>query len=80
MEKATTLDRFQNMQLRGLGLETYSDNLNEVSKIWPRLLRRVILNAAGINIIKHYNVGQSQRDGRPAEYRWRPLFNAAKFG
>jgi len=22
----------------------------------------------------------SQRDGRPAEYRWRPLFNAAKFG
>jgi len=21
-----------------------------------------------------------QRDGRPAEYRWRPLFNAAKFG
>jgi len=26
------------------------------------------------------NVGQWQRDGRPAEYRWRPLFNAAKFG
>jgi len=22
----------------------------------------------------------SQRDGRPAEHRWRPLFNAAKFG
>ena len=21
-----------------------------------------------------------QRDGHPAEYRWRPLFNAAKFG
>jgi len=21
-----------------------------------------------------------QRDGRPAEYRWQPLFNAAKFG
>jgi len=21
-----------------------------------------------------------QRDGRPAEHRWRPLFNAAKFG
>ena len=32
---------------------------------------------------KHHitrNVGQCQRDGRPAEYRWRPLFNAAKFG
>jgi len=22
----------------------------------------------------------AQRDGRPAEYRWRPLFDAAKFG
>jgi len=22
----------------------------------------------------------AQRDGRPAEYRWRPLFNAAKYG
>jgi len=22
----------------------------------------------------------AQRDGRPAEYRWRRLFNAAKFG
>jgi len=22
----------------------------------------------------------AQRDGLPAEYRWRPLFNAAKFG
>jgi len=23
------------------------------------------------------NVAIAQRDGRPAEYRWRPLFNAA---
>jgi len=22
----------------------------------------------------------AKRDDRPAEYRWRPLFNAAKFG
>jgi len=22
----------------------------------------------------------AQRNGRPAEYMWRPLFNAAKFG
>ena len=22
----------------------------------------------------------AQRDGRPAEYKWRPLFYAAKFG
>ena len=26
------------------------------------------------------NVAIAQRDGRPAEHRWRPLFNAAKFG
>jgi len=26
------------------------------------------------------NVGQTQRDGRPAEHRRRPLVNAAKFG
>jgi len=27
-----------------------------------------------------YNVGHAQRDGRPAKHRWRPLFNATKFG
>jgi len=25
-------------------------------------------------------LANAQHDGRPAEYRWRPLFNAAKFG
>jgi len=39
--------------------------------------------------IKHVPVGKNSKlemwadvrcDGRPAEYRWRPLFNAAKFG
>jgi len=25
-------------------------------------------------------LANAQRDGRPAEHRWRPLFNAAKFG
>jgi len=25
-------------------------------------------------------LANAQRDGRPAEYRWYPLFNAAKFG
>ena len=35
---------------------------------------------------KHKNIHKSrmwanvQRDGRPAKYSWRPLFNAAKFG
>jgi len=25
-------------------------------------------------------LANAQRDGRSAEHRWRPLFNAAKFG
>jgi len=32
---------------------------------------------AAIYFSSNYNVGQSQRDGRPTEHRWRPLFNAA---
>jgi len=31
-------------------------------------------------IIKLEMWSNAQRDGRPAKYRWRPLFNAAKFG
>jgi len=30
--------------------------------------------------IKQEMWANAQRDGRPAEYRWCPLFNAAKFG
>jgi len=35
------------------------------------------------NLKKNYKLemwANAQPDGRPAEYRWRPLFNAAKFG
>jgi len=41
---------------------------NEVMNVdyWLQTLTRMWANA--------------QRDGRPAEYRWRPLFNATKFG
>jgi len=31
-------------------------------------------------VIKLEMWANAQRDGRPAERRWRPLFNAAKFG
>jgi len=33
---------------------------------------------ANINITRMW--ANAQRDGRPAEYRWSPVFNAAKFG
>jgi len=32
------------------------------------------------HIVKLEMWASAQRDGRPVEYRWRPLFNAAKFG
>ena len=32
------------------------------------------------NIIELEMWANAQRDGRPAEYRWRPLCNATKFG
>jgi len=33
-----------------------------------------------INYISLEMWANAQRDGRPAEHRWRPLFNAVKFG
>ena len=30
--------------------------------------------------VRRQRRANAQRDGRPAEHRWRPLFNAAKFG
>jgi len=33
-----------------------------------------------VNKMKLEMWANAQRDGRPAEYRWRPLFYAAKFG
>ena len=39
--------------------------------------RRVALNARNTQVEMWAN---AQRDGRPAEYGWRPLFNAVKFG
>jgi len=38
----------------------------------------VVHNQAIENILELW--ANAQRDGRPAEYRWRPMFNAAKFG
>jgi len=31
-------------------------------------------------ILEHEMWANAQRDGRPLKHRWRPLFNAAKFG
>ena len=36
-------------------------------------------NMTHIPVRQEFSKFNAQRDGRPAEYRWRPLFNAAKF-
>jgi len=51
---------------------------------WTVLLRFVIdIPARYIDEQKHTEArmwADAHRDGRPAEHRWRALFNAAKFG
>jgi len=42
---------------------------------------RISLNTTTVQRLLMLKCGpNAQRDGRPAEYRWRPLFNAPKFG
>jgi len=42
-------------------------------KLWLPTTRTVILEELEM-------WANAQRDGRPAKHRWRPLFNAAKYG
>ena len=44
------------------------------------LLLRISVSRLRIVQYKLEMWANAQRDGRPAEYRWRPLFNAANFG
>ena len=49
-----------------------------------RSVQTLRIVTAGIYVERdYYNElemwANAQRDGRPAKYRWRPLFNAAKF-
>ena len=44
------------------------------------ILYTILQKTKQLNIAKLEMWANAQRDGRPAEHRWRPLFNAAKFG
>jgi len=47
------------------------------------MYRQCQLTDVGKSAFKQYKLemwANAQRDGRPAEYRWRPMFNAANFG
>jgi len=60
---------------------------HDISYFYNALLQQYPLHQAWCETYKVHQVprktrmwANAQRDGRPAEYRWRPLFNAAKFG
>jgi len=47
----------------------------------PSAVQRVThMTSIHVDATKTRMRANAQRDGRPAEHRWRPLFNAAKFG
>ena len=61
-------------------------SLNDFNRLPTRSLPRVVSDASEtyyrhvVVIITTKMWADAQRDGRPAEYRWRRMLNAAKFG
>jgi len=54
-----------------------------LKKIDVKVVSSCLLQYKPVCVINFYKLEtwvNAQRDGRPAEYRSRPLFNAAKFG
>ena len=55
---------------------------NLAQKCRAKQLAQLAMYLASLHAVTHYTRmwANAQRDGRPAKHRWRPLFNAAKFG
>jgi len=62
-----------------IGGEIFQDTWRRVAKFHENRPRDVKKYVVGKKI-KTRMWANAQCDGRLAEYRWRPLFNAAKFG
>jgi len=62
-----------------IGDKLFPDIPHRVAKFRENRPRDVKKSVNGKNF-KTRMWANAQRDGRPAEYRWRPLFNAAKCG
>jgi len=78
------IQRRQNKLIDCSGVAARSPNCGLVLKLVSTLGS---VGSSGISVAVGYRKivklemwANAQRDGRPAEYRWRPLFNAAKFG
>jgi len=54
------------------------------SNLWPSSINCIICCDVCTAAVSRTDItimwANAQRDGRPAKYRWRPLFNATKFG
>jgi len=64
-----------------------TEKLIEIALVVPEISCRTVRQTERhthidvlITIFRHRMWANAQSDGRSAEYRWRPLFNAAKFG
>jgi len=60
--------------------EMFAKPMDWYGKTQPN--NKSMLSPIKTNVLQHKTRtwGEAQRDGRPAKSRWRPLFNAAKFG
>jgi len=63
--------------VKGFKSLSYEARLHKLglTTLYDRILRADLIEA-----YKTRMWANAQPDGRPAEHRWRPLFNAAKFG
>ena len=62
---------------------TLGDGQSETLKVVVVVVVVVVVAVAVAVVVNYQELEMwpnAQRDGRPAEYRWRHLFNAAKFG
>jgi len=53
---------------------------DSLGKIFSRVVRMVIFEIRDVDQMLTKMWANAQFDGRPAEYRWRPLFKAKKSG
>jgi len=64
---------------------TDSNQTTESCKWWRQMRLASRLSSSACIYLQHTAIqtrmwADAQRDGHPVEYRWRPLFNATKFG
>jgi len=64
--------------VRNFGVKNYSNQIT-IPQLIANNMNECFFSETWCSNLKKY-ITRNERDGRPAKYRWRPLFNAAKFG